>query len=157
MTDEYKLKNAKTVFATMCSMFDKNDWRYEKDEEKLTAQFNVSGEDIPMRFVAFIDVDRQLIRVISVLPFKFAEDKRVEGAIATCQANYKIADGSFDYNFDDGTVVFRMTTSFRDSLISEDLIGYMIQFSCLIVDKYNDRFLMISKGLLKIEDFFLDN
>lgn len=153
MADEKKMELAKQVYATLCAAIDRREWNYQKDEEKLVAYFGVSGDDIPMQFILAVDADRQLIRVMSPLPFKMSEAKRMEGAIATCAATYGLADGSFDYDLSDGTIVFRMTASFRESLIGEGLFQYLISCSCAMVDKYNDQFLAIDKGLMSITDF----
>ncbi len=153
MIDEKKVELAKQVYATLCAAIDKREWNYQKDEEKLVAYFGVSGDDIPMQFILVVDAERQLIRVMSPLPFKMSEAKRMEGAIATCAASYGMADGSFDYDLSDGTIVFRMTASFRESLIGEGLFQYLISCSCAMVDEYNDQFLAIDKGLMSITDF----
>ena len=47
----------------------------------------------------------------------------------------------------------RMTASFRDSLIGEGLFLYLIFWSCEMVDKYNDQFLALDKGIMSIADF----
>lgn len=154
MADEKELKNAQTVYKALCDMLDEKGVRYEKVPEKMSVHFIMSGEDIPMDIVVAIDADRELIRMFSPLPFAFSEEKRVEGAIATCQANYKLVDGSFDYNIRDGRIIFRLTSSYAQSLISKELLAYMIACLCFTVDEYNDKFLMIDKGMLAIEDFF---
>ena len=132
----------------------KRRWNLQsKDEEKLLVHFGVSGDDIPMQFILIVDAERQLIRLMSPMPFKMSESKRMEGAIATCAASFGMADGSFDYDLSDGTIVFRMTASFRESLIGEGLFQYMISCSCAMVDKYNDQFLALDKGIMSITDF----
>lgn len=153
MADQKQLKNAETVYKTLCETMDDRGWKYEKDPEKLIIHFIVTGEDIPMHFLVHIDPERELIRLLSQMPFAFSEERRMEGAIATCQTNYKIADGNFDYDFKTGDVYFRLTSSFRESLISKDLLNYMVGISCFAVDDFNDKFLMIEKGVLSIEDF----
>ena len=35
MSEEKKLKQAQTVYATLCEMLDEHDWHYEKDEEQI--------------------------------------------------------------------------------------------------------------------------
>lgn len=157
MANEKELKLAKEAYDTLCNTLDEMKWRYDKDEDKLILHLGISGEDIPMEFIVHCDADRQLIRLMSFLPFKISEEKRVEGAIATCHANYLLADGSFDYNLGDGTIIFRMTSSFRESLVGDELFHYMIHVACITVDKYNDQFLMISKGNLSITDFIKNN
>ena len=77
----------------------------------------------------------------------------MEGAIATCAASYGLADGSFDYDLSDGQITFRMTASFRESEIGEELLQYMVSCACVTVDEYNDKFLAIDKGLISIDDF----
>ena len=153
MSDEKKMELAKQVYKTLCDAIENREWKFGKDEEKLLVHFGVNGDDIPMQFILVVDAERQLIRLMSPLPFKMSEAKRMEGAIATCAATYGMADGSFDYDLSDGEIVFRMTASFRESLIGEGLFQYMISCACAMVDKYNDMFLAIDKGLLSITDF----
>ncbi len=153
MVDEKKLAAARAVYNDLCAMIKERNWSFETDEENLTIHMTVMGEDIPMYLVLAVDVPLQMIRLLSPLPFKMCEDKRVEGAIATCVANYDMADGSFDYYLEDGTIAFRMTASFRESKIESALFQYLIDCSCAMVDHYNDKFLAINKGLVSISDF----
>lgn len=153
MADIEKIELAKKVYQTLCDAIERRGWTFEKNEENLFVHFGVNGEDIPMQFILLIDIERQLIRLLSPLPFKMSESKRMEGAIAACAASFGMADGSFDYSLSDGTVTFRMTASFRESLIGEGLFQYMISCSCAMVDKYNDQFLALDKGFMSISDF----
>ena len=153
MADEKKMALAKQVYQTLCEAIERREWNFGKDEEKLLVHFGVNGDDIPMQFILIVDAERQLIRVMSPLPFKMSEAKRMEGAIATCAASFGMADGSFDYDLSDGTIVFRMTASFRESLVGEGLFQYLISCSCAMVDKYNDQFLALDKGIMSITDF----
>lgn len=154
MSDAKKLKNAQNVFKTLCQMLDEKGLRYEKHADDLVVNFIMGGDDLPMQFVLNIDAERELIRLISPIPVTFEGDKRVEGAIATCQVNYRIADGSFDYDFGRGRILFRVTSSYIDSLISKDVFEYMIAVASFTVDEYNDKFFMLAKGQLPIEEFF---
>ena len=153
MADAIKNDMAKEVYSTLCAALDKREWHYEKDEEKLVVHFSVGGEDIPMKFIIAVDAERQLVRVMSPLPFKFSEEKRMDGAIATCVASFGLADGSFDYDISTGLVVFRMTATYRESKLGDGLFQYMISCSSVMVDEFNDKFLAIEKGLLSIGDF----
>lgn len=154
MADEKNIKNAEIVYNTLCGMLDDRHWKYDKIAEKSAVHFIVGGDDIPMEFIVYIDAEKQLVRMLSQMPFAFSEAKRVEGAIATCQATYRIADGSFDYDFNTGKILFRITSSFRGSLISKELLAYMVDCSCYTVDEFNDKFLMIDRGMLDVEALF---
>lgn len=153
MADENKIKQAKTVYNTLCNALDSRGWKYQSHPEDMVVTFTYAGEDIPMEFIVFIDSDRQLVRMLSRLPCKFAEDNRADGAVATSYINYKLADGSFDYDYSTGEVMFRLTATFIDSLISEDLLLYMVACACCIVDEYNDKLLMVAKGMLPVDRF----
>jgi len=151
--DEKKMADALKVYQTLCEAIERREWKYEKEEEKLLVHFGVNGDDIPMQFILVVDAERQLIRVMSPLPFKISEEKRMEGAIATCAATYGMVDGNFDYDLSDGSIVFRMTASFRDSVIGDGLFQYLISCSCAMVDEYNEKFLALDKGLMNVTDF----
>ena len=149
-----KMIRANEVYAKLCAALDARDWTYEKKEEDLVILLHVNGEDIPMPFILHIDADRSLIRFTSPMMFKMPEDKRVDGAIAACAASFGLADGSFDYDFMDGTIAFRMTATYRDSDIGEMLLQYLISCASRTVDRYNDKFLMLSMGKIGVDAFF---
>jgi len=146
-------KSAKLVYQTLCEALDERGWNYNKEEEKLLVHFGVRGDDLPINFIIFVDEKRDILRLLSPMDYKFPEDKRVEGACATCVASYCMANGNFDYDLSDGRVSFRINTYFKGSLLSKNLINYMISCACAMVDKYNDKFLMIGKGMLSLADF----
>jgi len=88
----------------------------------------------------------------SKLPFTVPEDKRIEASIAISVINYTIVDGSFDYNLLNGNIIFRLTSSFRESMIAATTLEYMLYVSCNTVDEYNDKLFMLCKGALSLED-----
>ncbi len=150
---EVNMEKAKEVFATICRMLDKKDWNYEKQEDDLVIKTGVSGEDLPIDIVMTVNPKNELVSLFSFLPFKTDESKRVDMAMAVAVANYGFADGSFDYNISDGTILFRLTSGYRESTLSEELFEYMLLVSATTVDSYNDKFFMISKGMLTIQQF----
>ena len=135
-------------------MMDSKGLKYEKHPEDLVVTLTMHGEDIPMPMVLNVDAKRDLVRLISLIPVVFEGDKRIEGAIATSMLNYRIADGSFDFDYAKGRVMFRLTSSYTDSLISKDLLEYMEGVSCYTIDDYNDKLFMLAKGNLSLEAFF---
>ena len=150
---EYDMKKAVEVYDTLCSMLDNIGWKYDKVEEKLMIKSGVKGEDLPIDFIVVVKPRNEVVQFISSRPFNMPEDKRVEGALAICTANYGLVDGSFDYDLSDGQIVFRLTSSYRESLLSEALFEYMIMVSASTIDKYNDRFFMLAKGMITLEQF----
>ena len=151
--DEKALQEAKKMYEAVCAMLDARGWHYEKVEEKLMVRFDATGQDLPMTFIIRIDAERMLVVLTSLLPGPFPQALRDVGAIATSQINYKLADGSFDYDMRDGTVYFRLTSSYRSSLISQTALEYMFECTLFTVELYNDKLFMLSKGLIDLDKF----
>ncbi|MCQ2540107.1 MAG: YbjN domain-containing protein [Acetatifactor sp.] len=152
MADE-KLLKAQTVYATLCGMLDKRGWKYDREDEKLTISCKARGEDLPMDIRMIVDVKRSLVMLLSHMPFVVPEDKRIDLAIAISVVNNRLIDGSFDYDIRDGHIFFRQTASYLDSEIADTALSYMLSCSCGTIDDYNDKFLMIGKGMLSLEKF----
>lgn len=152
MADD-KMMRAQNVYNTLCATMDELEWHYTKIDEKLSIHCNAQGDDLPIDLVVNIDTERQLIILLSQLPLTVPEEKRLDVAIATSVANYGMVDGSFDFDITDGRMFFRMTSSFIESEIGKELLAYMVLVSCRTIDDYNDKFLMLAKGMISIEQF----
>lgn len=152
MADEKEIRQAKAAYDTLCEMLKDREWHYESDEDNFTIMCGARGEDLPMEIRVQVDPERLIVTLLSQMPFSVPEDKRVEMALAVSAVNYALVDGSFDYNFVDGTLLFRMTSSYRESLVGKDMFEYMLYVSCKTIDDYNDKFLMIIKEKMTLED-----
>ncbi len=152
MADAQKLKQAKVVFNTICETFKSMDWTFDAEEEDLTINTSVNGEDIPMKISIRVDADREFVTLLSYLPFDIPEDKRVEIAVALHLINYRLANGAFDYNFAEGEILFRMNTNYMGSLLGKEVFEYMLIIACNTVDEYNDKILMMCKNKMTLEE-----
>lgn len=152
MADEKEMK-AKEVYSTMVSALKEQEWRFEEHEEDLTIVSGFTGDDIPIRFIVRIVAEVEVVQFISPLPFKIAEDKRVDAAIAVSVANYGMVNGSFDYDISDGEIRFRLTTGYTGCTIGKEFFMYMLMVALSTTDKYNDKFLMLSKGAITLQQF----
>ena len=153
MADEKVMRQARKVFKTLCETFEAHDWSYDKDEENMIIKSGATGKDIPINLRIRINPDLQIISLYSHLPFSVPENDRVLMAVAANIANCYIVDGSFDLSLANGTLLFRMTSSFRESLLSKEMFEYMFFISCLTVDHYNDKLEMVVKHEMSIEEF----
>lgn len=153
MTDEIKQLKARQTFDTLCAYLDATNWNYDKDAEGLNISCSVDGDDLPIDMNISIDAKRSLILFLSKMPFAVSEEKRLDVAVAVSIVNNRLVDGCFDYNVTSGNMLFRMSNSFIDSEIGKELFEYIIYLSCVTVDDFNDKFLMLAKGLISIEKF----
>lgn len=152
MSEEKELKQAKAVYASLCEMLDDRKWHYEKDEEELSISCSAQGEDLPMEIVIEVDRKRQLVSLMSRMPFVIPENRRSALAVAVSRANNGMVDGSFDYDYIGGRILFRLTSSYRESLIGKDMLAYMLACSCYTIDEYNDKFLFVAKNDMTNEE-----
>lgn len=148
-----KMMKAKEIYETICSFLDGDNWKYDRHDEDLVITMSAKGEDLPISFVVRVDAERRLVTVFSQLPFEAKSEKIVETAVAVAMANYGLVDGSFDFDVQKGKIIFRMTTSYLESLISEEVFEYMIYCTAHTVDKYNDKLMMLAKGMIDLAKF----
>ena len=144
---------AMRAYATVIAMMDDDNLKYARDDENLRIDLGFDTEDLEVKIKFVIDEERELVRVFSFLPFKFPEDKRVEGAVATCVANHGMVNGSFDYDFSDGEILFKLVNSYKGDCFSKEAAGYMLGVAVSTVDNYNDRFFALAKGLMSLSNF----
>ena len=146
-------KMGQNMYETICAMYDDKGFHYERHDEDHVITCTVNGDDIPMDILFAVRDERQIVQLLSPMPFRVPEDKRVEMALAITVVNDKLIDGSFDYDLSKGRISFRLTASYIESILGKELFEYMLMVSAATVDEYNDKFLMISKGLLSFDQF----
>ena len=153
MSDAIKRQRALTVLETLCAVLDRNEWKYDRDDEQLVVRFGLYTEDLPVHYIFIVDEARQMLRLASPMAFTMDESKRTEGAVAAVCATGCLRDGCFDYDLRTGRIVFRLTASFLDSEFGEGMIHYFIRCTNAVVDHYNDKFDAINKGTMSVQEF----
>lgn len=153
MNNEAKKQMGQNVYETICKMFDDEGYHYERHDDELVITCTVKGDDIPMDILFAVHDDRQIVRLISPMPFTVPEDKRIDIALAITVINDMLVDGSFDFDLSKGRITFRMTESYIESILGKELFEYMLMVSAHTIDEYNDKFLMIAKGMISFDQF----
>ena len=153
MADAQEMKRAQDTFATLCSFLESDGWPFNKDEENLMIETSARGNDLAMPIKVKVRADRQLVLLLSTLPFDIPADKRLEVAAAASIVNYRLVNGTFEFNIQTGKLYFRMTNSFIDSTLSAEIFKYMLYCSCGTVDDYNDKFEALVKGEIGLDAF----
>jgi hypothetical protein len=153
MVDTDDLNLAQKVYKTICDALDHADLKYQRDDEKLSIESSMQGDDLPMRFLIFVAPERQIFTLYSPLPLRVPEEMRSQMAAAVCAANQGMICGSFDFDGRDGAIVYRMSEVFSESIISEQAAMFIVIASLKSIDRYNDRFFMMSKGKMSLEEF----
>lgn len=152
-TDAMKTEHAKEIYKALCAHLDDIGLKYTRHDDDLVIVLTMHGDDLPIEMLLRVDADRQVLSLLSPLRPKMPEDKRIEAAVAVSVATYGMVFGSFDYDISDGEIRFRAVIPFRDGGITKDQVEYLVMVSAGTIDRYNDKFLMLNKGLLTLEQF----
>lgn len=153
MANEVNMAKARQVYNSIVTMLNERDWKFDQFDDDLVIRSGIKGDDLPIEFLLIVNAKNQVIQFISKLPFTVPDDKRVDAAIAVCVANYGLVDGSFDFDISDGELRYRLTCSYRDSDLSPNLFEYIIMCAASTVDQYNDKFFMLCKGMITVQQF----
>ncbi|MBP8594527.1 MAG: hypothetical protein KBI35_08955 [Ruminococcus sp.] len=150
--NEKDIQQAQAVFEIAKGALDDNEWKYKCDEEKLSITCSSQGEDLPIDINIRVDAKRQLLLFTSLIPVTFPEEKIVEAAVAMAEINCHLIDGCFDLDLSSGRVFFRLTGSFLESLVTRAFFDYIMVTSLDTVDQFNDKLLMLAKGMISLKD-----
>ena len=148
MEENEKLVQATKTYRTFCDMMDSRGWKYDGEQEEMLIITRVKGDDFPIDVRIFVDADRLLVRLHSLLAFEMAPERIPDLALAVCAINDNLVDGNFDLNIENGRIIYRMTTSFRESLLSEAAFDFFLGFAVHVVDRYSIKLFMVAKELL---------
>ncbi len=151
--DEKDKVQAETVYKTVCAALEEMGLKFDRYDDKLVVSCQGVGEDLPIEMRIMVMPDQHIVSLISQMPFKVPEARRPDIALATSIANYKMVDGSFDFNTKLGTIFYRQTTSYWSSLIGKEVIKYLFTLSITMIDEFNDKFMAVSTGAMSVDDF----
>lgn len=141
------------IYEMFKSYLKSNNFRFDSHDDDLVITMTVHGEDLPQPTIIRVMDDRDMVQVLSPIPAKIPEDKRVDAAVAVATANYGMINGSFDLDMSDGEIRFRVAQTYKDMDFNEEAIRYLLAIVFFTTDKYNDRFFMLGKGVLSLEQF----
>lgn len=147
------MAQAREIYEKFCRMLDNNSWKYTRHDEDLVITCGARGDDLPMDLIISVRESPEVVTIYSPMPYKIAEDKRVDLAMAVCAANYRMIQGSFEFDLTDGEIRYKISASYRDVEPSEAFYQYMLMLSVHVIDDYNDKFLMVEKGILPLDTF----
>lgn len=148
-----RTQDARRTYTTLCTTLDNMKWTYQKDDDRMVINTSAVGEDLTIKLRIVVSEDRGLMYIKSPMPYKVPENAREVVGTAVNVANFSMLNGCFEYDKNDGYLAFRIVVPFDGSVISEQVCHYMIVLSCQMVDKFNDKFLAVAKGNMRLADF----
>ena len=141
------------VYELFKKHLDDHKFKYEAYDDDHVLKMIVHGEDLPQPTVIRILDDRDIVQILSPLPCMMPEEKRVDAAVAVSVANYGLVVGNFDFDMRDGEIRFRVSMDFEGLELNDIAIKNLLSPVFVITDRYNDRFFMLGKGMITLEQF----
>lgn len=148
-----KKQDAKRTYTTLCTTLDNMKWKYQPDHENMVINTSAVGDDLSIKLRFVVSADRSVMYVKSPMPYNIPENARDIIGTAVNIANYSMLNGCFEYDRKEGYLAFKMVVPFENCVISEEVCHYMVVLTCRMVDKFNDKFLAVAKGNMRMEDF----
>lgn len=153
MATDKEIRQAQNVYKAACDVLDDMGWTYNKDESILEIYTGAAGDDYPISIRICVEPEKNLVTLLSEIEMGSDKDSLVPVSIAVSLINNRLVDGSFDYNILTGQMFFRITSSYKNSLLSKEVIDYMVYIACHTVDEYDGKLISLSKGEMTFDEF----
>ncbi len=144
---------AERVFDAFKSYLTERGMKFETFDQDLVIKITVRGEDLPQPTIIRVMEDRDIVQILSPVPYNMPEDKRPDAAIAAAVANYGLINGSFDFDMRDGEIRYRITHYYKDTVVTRNQVEYLLNCIWFTTDRYNDRFFMLGMGKMTLQEF----
>ncbi len=145
--------DASKVYNDLCTHLTACGWKYTRHDDDKVITLNMRGDDLPIEMILSVREKPQVVSLFAPIRPKAPEDKRIDAAVAVNVANYGIIFGSFDYDISGGDIRWRAVLPYCNTDITKEQIEYLVMVSATTIDKYNDKFLMLNKGMMTLEQF----
>lgn len=122
------------LFAVIKDWCDRNEWSYQVLEAGVAIKSGFAGDhgQFPLYFTA--NNGRLMVR--SIAPNNVPAAKRPILAEFLTRANYGLAIGNFEMDFNDGEISYKTSTTTGDSPVADWLLQDLVYINCLMMDKY---------------------
>lgn len=135
-------ETAYAVYDSLCRALDEKGWAYDRNDNTLTINLifdNDRNAIIDLR----LKVNEQKQSLILVCPMlkDIPREKRTAVATAVVAANKNIVHGSFDFDYKNGKLGFRLSNIVRsDNIPESDFFHYIVLVSFNTINKYYIKF-----------------
>lgn len=145
-----QLNQAKYVYSVFTQFLDERNLRYTKYEDDFVVVLEYKGEDMSLDLFIKINPERENIMIIDTMPFKIDNKDIPKMCEAICRANAGMAIGDFEMRFQEGgnKIHHKIGHTYTGSTVSPALAEKLIMLSIYTAEKYDDKFMAVSKGYL---------
>jgi hypothetical protein len=154
LTEEKKY-NALNAYGCVTLTLEARNLKFEKYDDELVVRCGFDTDTFPLDLTIYTLAEEEAILILSKLPFEFPEERGLECAFAVSAINCNLKQGSFDYNFIDREIRFRLSTSYCGTDVHLDLCNHLINYSAQTIKKYSDLLYLLATEALTFEQFMM--
>ncbi len=145
------------VYNALCKAIDNIGYRYEKNDDSLSVSISLQGDDLVIEIAISVNEQLQLIQLFSPGVFLCPEDKLSDMTAAVNNVNCILGEGNFEYDTKYRRVVFKLTESYNNRDVNNEFVKHLLWVLIYVVDLYNDKFFMVSKGVMNPDNLLSIN
>ena len=143
----------KAMFSLIQNVLKEKQADYEADEYRLSLTFRAKHGRKQIPITMLVDAPRQLILVMSWLPFQVRPIRRVDMAVATLYAGSTLSEGKLVYQIFDGSIHYRTEGIYARSEIGSTYIDHLITSAVVAVEKYSQQLQLLNDGDISLKTF----
>lgn len=148
-----KKQAAQNVYKQLGNYLANQDIKYDHNDEEMNIWFAMRGDDLRILLDITIDEKNQMVKVLSPLEFKIPQELCEDVALVINQLNFMIINGSIDFDFETGSLAYRINATFEDSIIGDGTLHYLIGTAVNTVEEFNDKLYMIANGAMTCKQY----
>ena len=114
--------------------FREDNWTYERHPERPVLRLQFSGKN--GRWQCFAQERNNQLLFYSVAAVNAPEDKRGTISEFITRANYGMAIGNFEMDYNDGEIRYKTSVDVDTGDLTNNLVKPAIYVNCLMMDKY---------------------
>lgn len=150
---EEQLEAARKAYEKVCEAIDSVGLKYDSDDENFRVHLELAGEDMPIEINFFVHPEREIVRMISPMPYTVPKERRLDMAVALTFVNARLINGCYDFDMKTGNLRFRLVESYAGSELGFEAIKYLLVITNMTEDDYNDKLIMLNKDIISLKKF----
>lgn len=137
MATERQTELARKNFENLCMMLDAEAIKYVKSEERFTVQTGIRSKKTDILVSITLNADFSILSVACPVNVTVPENYAGQFAVAVSRINFAIIEGGYDYDPKSGAVLYRISTCYEESVLSEEALRYLLFTALRISDEFH--------------------
>lgn len=135
-----------SMFDTLAAFFEIDAWPFTKVDNVDALRTRFRGTNGEWNCFARVYEEEQQALFYSVCSVNVPEEQRQIMAELLTRANYGLAIGNFEMDFEDGEIRFKTSVDVQDDEFSPALIKNMVYANVMIMDRYMPSIMAVLYG-----------